>query len=262
MRQNFRSKIQFNKQIILRLITIFLISQILFCASAKRYVVNRGNDLTDIIDIGLEKDVYGFNIITMAPFGGVSYNENGRGFGLRHSHIGFYKTGDPENEFVIEDLYTKKKSTFSFNLGNSFFASTGFHESINPRNLRTQNKNYLVVTLNKGCLKSKKSHYKGETRYCHWNTNAGFAPIEISLGLYLGFRVSFNVGEFVDFFAGIVGYDPIKDDYDENGNLPLVVSKDLNDNIILPPSPTPEKKDWESKLDAIDEKMDKRLIKK
>ncbi|HNL74738.1 MAG TPA: hypothetical protein PKH22_20285, partial [Leptospiraceae bacterium] len=248
----FRSKIKFNKLIILRLTIIFLISQMLFCASAKRYVANRGNDLTDIIDIGLEKDVYGFNIITIVPFFGVSYNESGKGVGLRHSHIGFYKTGDPDNEFVIEDLYSKEKSTFSFNLGNSFFASTGFHESIDPRNLRTQNKNYVVVTLNKGCLKSKKSHYKGKTRYCHWNDNVAITPIEISLGLYFGFRAGFNVGKFVDFFGGIVGYDLIKDDYDENGNLPPIVSKDLEDNIIIPPTPTPEKKGWESKLDALD----------
>ena len=62
MRENFRSKIQFNKQIILRLIAIFLISQILYCASAKRYVANRGNDLKDIVNIGLEADTYGLYV--------------------------------------------------------------------------------------------------------------------------------------------------------------------------------------------------------
>ena len=102
MRENFRSKIQFNKQIILGLITLLLILQILFCASAKRYVVNRGNDLTDIVDIGLEKHVYGFNNIVFQPFVGISYNADGEGVGLRHSHIGFYKTGDAENELFIE----------------------------------------------------------------------------------------------------------------------------------------------------------------
>ena len=119
----------------------------------------------------------------------------------------------------------------------------------------------MVVIVSKNCNNSIKLYYNGKTQNCHWSKNTGFAPIEISLGLYFGFRVGFNVGEFVDFFAGFIGFDPIKDDYDENGNLPLVVSKDLKDNIILPPPPVPEKKDWESKLDALDEKMDKRQTK-
>ncbi len=117
MRENFRSKIQLNKQIILRLITIFLTSQILFCASAKRYIANRGNDLTDIVNIGVEKDVYGFNIIVLQPFVGISYNADGKGVGLRHSHIGFYKTGDPENELLIEVSDSKKKGNIQCILG-------------------------------------------------------------------------------------------------------------------------------------------------
>jgi hypothetical protein len=265
MREYFRSKIQFNKQIIFRLITIFLISQILFCASAKRYVVNRGNDLTDIVNVGVEKDVYGFDAIFLIPIGGVTRNANGKGLGLRHSHLGFYKTGDNENVFLIKDKNLIVRH--ELHLGDSIFYGTGFHEPINPRNLRTQNKNYLILTRGKGCYDTK-LYYKEEARLCHWTTNIVFFPIEISLGIYFGIRVGFNVGEFADFIVGFVGFDPIKDDYDDNGNLPEM--KDWKEKNVITiirfyekdlPKPL-EKKDWESKLDAIDEKMNMRLIKK
>ena len=81
-------------------------------------------------------------------------------------------------------------------------------------------------------------------------------------------EVGFNVGEFADFIVGFVGFDPIKDDYDDNGNLPEM--KDWKEKNVITiirfyekelPKPL-EKKDWESKLDAIDEKMNMRLIKK
>jgi hypothetical protein len=246
-------------------ITFTIFSLLLLnCSSFQNYLINRGNDLTDIINIGLEKDVYGIDAIFLIPIGGVTRNAKGKGLGLRHSHLGFYKTGDNENVFLIKDKNLIVRH--ELHLGDSIFYGTGFHEPINPRNLRTQNKNYLILTRGKGCYDTK-LYYKDEARICHWTTNIVFFPIEISLGVYFGIRVGFNIGEFVDFLGGFIGFDPIKDDYDDNGNLRETKGWQEKNVITIIrfdekdlPKPL-EKKDWESKVDALDEKMDKRLTK-
>ena len=59
-----------------------------------------------------------------------------------------------------------------------------------------------------------------------------------------------NLNEFADFFAGIAGYDLEYDDISNN--------EPLNRELPLPAS---EKKDWESKVEVLDEKMDRRVKK-
>ena len=86
---------------------------------------------------------------------------------------------------------------------------------------------------------------------CAYNNSYLSFPIEASVGLFLGFRIGFNVMEVFDFIFGIIGFDPMNDDISNAEPL-----------FIKLPKPLHEKKDWESKLDALDEKMDKRLNKK
>ena len=249
MRQNFRSKIQFNKQFILRLITVFLLSQILFCASAKRYVVNRGNDLKDIPILGLEGNVYGFNTVILFPVFGASYNKNGKAVGIRLSHIGKYRVGDPDNKVTfVSWLNSRDYESYTY-FGNTFLTANSFHEPINAENKRVNNKIYKVVPVINPCRFNLTIRYKDDVQRCHYYENVEFYPVELSLGFILGFRIGFSAGELIDFLVGIAGSDPMDDDtsYTEPTYIDL-------------PQPIKEK-DWESKLDAIDEKMNKRLTK-
>ena len=243
MRANFRSKIQFNKKIILRLITIFLISQILYCASAKRYVANRGNDLRDIPIFGLEGNVYGSNTVILLPAIGVAYNKNGKGIGIKHSHIGKYKVGDPDNKVLM----SSNGETYHY-FGNPFPMANSFHEPINADTRRVENKFYRVFTGNR-CRRILVVRYRDDVQRCHYYENIEFYPVELSLGFILGVRIGFYAGELVDFLGGFAGFDPMDDDtsYTEPTYIDL-------------PQPLTEK-DWESKLDALDEKMNKRLTK-
>jgi hypothetical protein len=243
MRANFRSKIQFNKQSSLRLIVIFLISQILFCASAKQYIANRGNDLRDIPVLGLEGNVYGFNTVILFPIFGVAYNKNGKGVGIRLSHIGKYKVGDPDNKVLMYD----SGETYGY-FGNTLLMANSFHEPINADTRRVENKFYRVFTGNR-CRRILVVRYRDDVQRCHYYENIEFYPVELSLGFILGVRIGFSAGELVDFLGGFAGFDPMDDDtsYTEPTYIDL-------------PQPLTEK-DWESKLDALDEKMNKRLTK-
>jgi|JI10StandDraft_1071094.scaffolds.fasta_scaffold654057_1 hypothetical protein len=258
MRENFRSKIQFNKKIILRLIAIFLFFQILFCASAKRYVANRGNDLKDIVNIGVEKDVYGIGIQMVTGLG-YQTASSGTGYGLRYGQLGLYRTGDNENLISIYDYegenFSKREEQI-FPGDSNLFISTNYHQPQNTNELRVWNKKIMKVDFlfrrcysSTGVIYKEKKMYKGTK--CAYNNSYLSFPIEASVGLFLGFRIGFNVMEVFDFIFGIIGFDPMNDDISNAEPL-----------FIKLPKPLHEKKDWESKLDALDEKMDKRLNKK
>ena len=248
MRPNSRSKIRFNKQIIFRLIAIFLISQILFCASVKCYAINRGNDLKDIPSFGVEGNVYGFNTVILFPIFGFAYNKNGKGVGIRQSHIGKYKVGDPDNKVTfISWLNNHDYESYTY-FGNTFLTANSFHEPINAESKRVNSKIYKVVPVTR-CINKITIRYKDDVQRCHYYENVEFYPVELSMGFIVGFRVGFSAGELVDFLVGFAGFDPMDDDtsYTEPTYIEL-------------PQPLTEK-DWESKLDALDEKMDKRQTK-
>ncbi len=255
MRQNFRSKIQFNKQIILRLIAIFLISQILFCASAKRYVANRGNDLKDIVNIGVEKDVYG---IQFAYFIGYQNAVNGEGYGLRFGYFGAYLTGDRFNKiFILDKNETNsvvKKQEQVFPGYSSFDTTTIYHKAKILDDIRAARKEHLIVVSNSfGRCQMDEAKYRNilltKGRGCSYYSQRYYPlPMEFFIGYNYGFRIGINFTELLDFLVGIVGFDALGDD----------ISYSV---YMKAPQPLPEKKDWESNLDALDEKMDKRLTK-
>ncbi|MBP7282074.1 MAG: hypothetical protein KBA66_10880 [Leptospiraceae bacterium] len=226
------------KRIIGILFILIVQTFLLNCASTQNYFINRASDLKDIFILGVEKDVYGFNIITLIPIVGVSHNSGGQGVGLRNSHLGFYKTGDKDNLLTLENITHQRK--WSWYLGDSIFYSTGFHEPIHPSNLRTENKKFIGVNLGKGCTRGERRlYYKNESQLCHWYTGGKMLPIEFSLGLYIGVRVGFNFGEVVDFLGGVLGFDPLNDDISQV-NIDLPAKSTINPN-------------WESQFDSVDE---------
>lgn len=102
-----------------KLIIGFILSLNLFCASLSNYIQNRGNDLADVVNVGIEKDVYGFNVDFLIPLPALSYNANGKGLGIRHGHIGFYKTGDGKN--LVRMINKKLDVEYEIYVGNSYF---------------------------------------------------------------------------------------------------------------------------------------------
>lgn len=75
------------------MIIIFLILIFVFlsnCASTQNYFINRGNDLKDIVNVGIEKDVYGVNAQVAIGVIGFQNANSGTGFGLRYGHFGIY----------------------------------------------------------------------------------------------------------------------------------------------------------------------------
>jgi hypothetical protein len=81
----------------LRIIAIiFLILNFFFlsnCASLQNYFINRGNDLKDIVHIGVEEDVYGASIFVDSIGLGIQHAANGKGIGMRYGNLGIYRTG-------------------------------------------------------------------------------------------------------------------------------------------------------------------------
>ncbi len=254
MCENFRSKIQFHKQIILRLITIFLISQILYCASAKRYVANRGNDLKDIVNIGVEKDVYG---IQFAYFIGYQNAVNGEGYGLRFGYFGAYLTGDRFNKiFILEkkeaNSVIKKQEQVSPGY-SSFDTTTIYHKAKNLDDIRAARKEHVIVVSNSlsRCLIGEAKYRNIQLtkgRGCSFYSQRYYPlPMELFIGYNYGFRIGVNFTELLDFLVGIVGFDALGDDASY---------------YVTMEAPQPIKeKDWESKLDALDEQIDRRLTK-
>lgn len=236
MRENFRSKIQFNKQIFLRLTVIFLISQILFCASAKRYIANRGNDLTDIVNIGVEKDVYGVAANIDLVLIGWKKDSDGIGYGMRYGHIGKYKPGAkiPLRIRTKDQKIVGYYGDIQFLLGYQSY----YHEPIKPENIRNERKQIRFAVLGSTGMKNTPREYylinKPRESYC-------YLPIEISFGAHYGIRIGFNLHEFVDFFAGIMGFDPLTDD------------------IAGIPQPVLSKSNWEDQIDALDIKLNESI---
>ena len=199
-----------------------------------------------IVNVGLEANTY--DLYVSQPIGILgSRASDGKGIGLRNGHFGFYATGDSKNSIKASKL--NGSEIFSLNLGNSLPGWwSSYHEPVGDVSLRNWNKRYKVLHIYR-CrdiyvyYKESKFHC-GIAEYSH----LPFFRFEIASGIYLGFRIGINFDELLDFLVGFAGFDPMDDDiiYFQYRELPL---------------PLTEKKDWESKLDTLDEKMDKRLTK-
>ena len=176
----------------------FLISFFVNCNSSQVYLKNRVLDFKDIFILTLEKDTYGINL----GFTGIQYGKYAKGYGLRYGHFGNYKAGgDP----VIKKLKNGKEYPEG-DFGSSRIGVTCFqHTPIGSIDKRNLNKKI------KFCYEIKK--YGGSGIYSLENNKAYTNPFfEFSIGFYLGLRIGISFGETFDFFAGIFGYDPLKDD--------------------------------------------------
>lgn len=225
-------------------IPLIIILFLFYCNSFQKYVKNRADDLKDIPILGVEKGIYGSGIITLMPTFSIIDTTNGVGVGIIHGHIGKYKNGDPDNKVIIT------LSEGPANVTETYFGAIGpnnFYEPIAPSSIRAKNKSYKLLVRNRHCDK-RVVIYKNVTHQCNYGENVGFLPLELSIGVYFGFRLGISVGEVLDFIVGFLGFDPMDDDFSYS------VYREL-------PAPTSQNKDWESKVDALDEKINRRLSK-
>lgn len=75
-----------------RFLFTILILQLQFCSSVRNYLYDRTRDASDIIHIGLEKDIYGASIFVDSFGLGIQHAANGKGIGMRYGTVRFYKT--------------------------------------------------------------------------------------------------------------------------------------------------------------------------
>ena len=241
---------------LMRIIAILFLILIFFflsnCASLQNYFMNRGNDLKDIVHIGVEKDVYGASIFVDSIGLGIQHAANGKGIGMRYGTVGLYKTGGKKlvfNSIIVKNNHPCeiKNTCLGANgmlgrkeismYGNSFLIiNTNFHEPITITN-RTKFKSvYMKMYINPGVGKQYTLIYEFNPK----EDNRGdyiILPVEISIGMYLGIRLGFNFSELADFIVGFVGFDP------------------LGDDIAGIPQPAMLDKNWENNMDTTDKQI-------
>ncbi|MDX1958525.1 MAG: hypothetical protein SFU98_08130 [Leptospiraceae bacterium] len=67
---------------------IILILSLLHCSSLDEYTRHRVNDLRDVFTLGVEKNNVGASVFIWCFGGGLNYNNQGMGYGLRGGNLG------------------------------------------------------------------------------------------------------------------------------------------------------------------------------
>ncbi|MDX1960066.1 MAG: hypothetical protein SFU98_15975 [Leptospiraceae bacterium] len=152
--------------------------------------------MKDTVNVGFEKNTYGFLITAFFTFG-ILYVENGKGFGLRHGHFGKYLSGG-EIWFADHRLGTNYL----------YFHSSFQHIAISPTK---RNKNRVIKYYMSGISKGTKTILLKKGRE--------FLPtFGVVLGSHYAFRFEINMTEVFDLCSGFFGYDLVNDDLKKNGN--------------------------------------------
>lgn len=238
---------------------IFFSLFVINCSSIQTYLKDRGNDLSDIVNVGVEKDVYGVSVQWI----GWQNASTGVGYGLRHGHFGKYSTGDKQNKIILfeeekEDGSFKNESQVSPG-ESSFSITTTYYKSIHSNDKRTKKKHFLQIypwrcyPPKSGAIFIKKKDVVGNQRYCGYrfsNSNMDPIPIELSLGFYLGLRIGLNVFEIFDLFAGFFGFDPMRDDTVNIEPRQQTVKPTIDGKSFEIPPPSTDRND----LDPLEEK--------
>jgi len=89
----------------------------------------RAIDALDIVNVGVEKNIYGVRIKIFVPIGYQKAN-SGVGYGLRKGYLGKYFIGDPENKISIQNNEDEAKNLpveYEILLGDTDFTSIKSH---------------------------------------------------------------------------------------------------------------------------------------
>lgn len=204
------------------------------CSSVANYFIDRGRDTADIINLGVEKNVYGFSFHFLGAPIGIQNASSGKGVGIKFGHFGYYETGDetdaiiyPENDKRPEhykDIYKGYKfgdiDIFKFSPEwNSYY-----HKPSGEVKLRNWRKRFL--SFNTARCANYMVTYQGENSSSCGKFYYEYSgrQIEISIGAYLGIRIGFNINEFFDLLFGIFGFDIQSDDIGKNPELNKILN--------------------------------------
>ncbi|MDF3818273.1 hypothetical protein P3G55_00090 [Leptospira sp. 96542] len=188
-----------------RLCSLIILFVFAHCQSIGNYAKNRAVDFGDSFTIGLESDHYGAGVWLWCLGGGLQFNQDAKGFGMRNGHYGLYQAGGSGR---MEIFGQKSSDAITNQMGNSFLViNSNQHRALYPDTRRSRDKSYDASNvLFLVSYTGKKQNGKG---YCENPVN-----FEVSLGLYLGVRAGFNLSEFTDFILGFSTFDLMDDDVD------------------------------------------------
>ncbi|HMW05014.1 MAG TPA: hypothetical protein PK079_05690 [Leptospiraceae bacterium] len=194
------------------------------CSSIKGYLINRGNDFIDIVNIGFEDNIYGGGIYIDSIMFGLAYGaKDSSGVGLRFGHLGMYQSNDSESNNFLKagsengPCRDSRYGTFG-QLQFLFFATSNYHEPRSIIMVRNYRKNIAFMNvLLYGASKRDSSKglllcYRGKKYHTIIRDSYVVLPMEVSFGLYYGIRLGFNPHELLDFIVGIFGFDLLDDD--------------------------------------------------
>lgn len=214
---------------------LLLMIPYLNCISMKNYLADRGRDSVDIINLGVERRVYGISFVLFAFAVGLQSSRKSDGFGIRFGQTGSYYAGNESadeksdeyghilfhyKEDAPSDIQKVLKPTpTEYGYSNIFSKSTYYYVPKDIFERKRKNKymllsSYLLGGTCTAPLSEKRynSVVGGSLGICGYKISNAPEPFEISIGLYYGIRVGFNPGEIFDFLVGILGFDLMNDD--------------------------------------------------
>lgn len=173
---------------------------------------------------------------------------------MRYGTIGFYRTGGKQlvfNSIIVKNNHPCeiRNSCLGANgmlgnkeiymYGNSFIIiNSNFHEPFIISNRTKLKSVYMKTFINFGAGKQYRLIYETGPKEDN-RGNYTLLPIEISIGIYFGIRLGFNLSELADFLVGFIGFDP------------------LDDDVAGIPQPIIADKEWERRMDGLDRQINK-----
>lgn len=226
-----------------------IISGIINCSGP--YLKNRLHDAADIITLEAQTDSYGVAVQISSVTAGVHYKDpTSKTLGLRGGKAGSFHSGGFTFLFFggdylddsplyfdqwkpgvkTDELEAIKKARKAAGLKDDPAAikdliPAATQEKINLNKLKdskTDLQSEPILKLRGKSLRSRAPFGTEQPAYRHtellkneetsWAPGYHYTRLEFQVGAYLGIRMGFNPGEFLDFLVGLVGLDLYADD--------------------------------------------------
>lgn len=169
------------------------------------YAVNNARDFADIVNLGVEDEVYGFSLYLLIGPLGFQDSVDRKGYGLMNGSFGSYRIGDSGNpvyNYISREGEKETKEQFYFGELNSFGLETYYFRTDNIISQK-RGKNSFLYAARSWCYRCRHSFvyqeeglkkiqiYKRGTMYV--GNKMPPAALSISLGLKYGIRFGINV---------------------------------------------------------------------
>lgn len=209
-----------------------MLSLILIELNCSTYLQNRKKDSLDIITFELHDKSYGINTrISFLQLGIFYQNNTNNNFGIKNGIIGnldhnnfsllFLGSEHFKGKKIIENPEWEKElkkiqENPNYDLQKIPEELKQYYlkkETIKKENLENQKRNkFYDVYLPFGTIKPLKESQQVFKKKENFSSLTFYTDIQIKIALYYGVTIGFNIGEFIDFLAGIFNVDLFKDD--------------------------------------------------